>query len=90
MAYPFIPFSTVAEFVAIAKKKHGCRLVKLVVNFNGQKKTAYVLQKVADEKCRAPLPKEYSNDKNVRLTPNGIRSLCRRLKIPVKEWLSLG
>ena len=88
MAYPFISLPTVSEFVAVAKKKYGCRVVKQTVTFRGKTKTVSFLVKT-EKKYRAPLPLEYSEEPDMRLTPGMIRLLCRRLKIPVKEWLPL-
>ena len=88
MAYPFIPFPTVSEFVAVAKEKYGYRVVKETVIFRGKPKTVFFLRK-AEVKYHVHLPPKYSEEPDMRLTPRVIRSLCRRLKIPVKEWLPL-
>ena len=87
MAHPFVYLPTLAEFVEAAKAEHGYVLTEqLSFTLNGKKRRGPFLHNKKKPQIRVFLD-DYSNRKDERLTPNMIRNLCGRLKMPVERWL---
>ena len=81
-----MPCPSVAGFVSIAEKKYGCRLVKHFVSWDGERKKVFFLEKKTDVRCRFPLIGYPENEDDI-LAPETVQAMCRKLKIPLKEWL---
>ena len=90
VAYPFVSLPTLAEFVEVAKTEYRYVLTEQIsFTLNGKKRRVYFLHDKKNPRTRALLA-GYSNRKDERLTPDMIRNLCRRLKMPAERWLPMG
>lgn len=79
MAYPFIQFPTLADFLRIAQAKYGVQIKTVTASRPEQ----YLLRETDDDKFIAPVPNLNLAD---RIDPDLLRSLCGQLDIPLSEF----
>lgn len=81
MAYPFIQWPTLKQFVDKAKGSHGAKEVGIKGALVGPRGPVAVMALEREGKC-AVLP----DDDGQRLSPTVLRSLCNRLGIPLSAF----
>lgn len=79
MAYPFIQWPTLDEFIEKTTTEYGAELKTASSSPSGK----YLVRTVSGQKKVAYLPNIQGKD---RLSPTVLRSLCDQLSIPLKDF----
>jgi hypothetical protein len=79
MAYPFIQWPTLADFLRVAQAKYNVQIKTVTAS----KPEQYLLRETDKDKFTAPVPNLNLTD---RLDPDLLRSLCGQLDIPLSEF----
>lgn len=80
MAYPFVQWPTLAEFLDVAQGRYGAQIKTVQVSGHAEE---FIIRDLPEDKYLVALPKLNLSD---RLEPELLRSLCRQLHLPADTF----
>lgn len=80
MAYPFVQWPTLGEFLDVAQGRYDAKLKTVQVSGHAEE---FIIRELPEDKYLVALPKLNLSD---RLEPELLRSLCRQLAIPADAF----
>lgn len=86
MAYPFVQMPTLGEFIQRACREYGCaheQEMVVLVGPDGETRVSTLSHGEDGEKRTVVLPFRNHDE---RLAPHTLRSLCRRLGLPLSDF----